>query len=301
MKMAYSKWRLIFAFGLVYVVWGSTYLAIRIAIETLPSFLMAGTRFTVAGLILFAFARRNEKVKIQAVHWRSAFIVGALLLAGGNGGVVWAEHWVPSGITALIIATVPLWTVFLEIVWNKNNKIDFRTLSGIFLGFAGLWYLIRPAENASNIYLPGALVLLTAALSWSIGSIYARRAPLPKTDLLPTAMEMIGGGSILLMLGTFSGEWLQVRPEAFSLRSVMALLFLIVFGALVGFTAYKYILKHTSPTLSATYAYVNPVIAVFLGWFVLGEPLSPRLFTGAAIILAGVFLITIGSRKNIAA
>lgn len=297
MSSPVSKIKLLSAFAAVYVLWGSTYLAIRIAVETLPPFFMAGTRFLCAGFLLYLYSLRKEKVKPTLPHWRSAFIVGALLLGGGNGGVVWSEQLIPSGITALIIATVPFWTVILESLLFKRRP-SWLVTSGMILGFAGLWLLVRPAAHDGNMNPTGIFILLFSAFSWACGSLYARQASLPKTPLLPTAMEMIGGGALLFLVSALTGEWGRIAFDHFSMRSLWALAYLIFFGALIGFTAYQYILKNTSPVLSSTYAYVNPVIAVFLGWAVLGEPISSGVLLGAFVILAGVFLITLsGTRK----
>jgi drug/metabolite transporter (DMT)-like permease len=295
--MPVTKSKLFLAFAAVYILWGSTYFAIRIAIETLPPFFMAGTRFLCAGSLLYLYAARKEKGKPTLIHWRAALITGILLLVGGNGCVVWAEQRVPTGITALIIATVPFWTVLLESFFY-GKKPSLRVIIGMALGFSGLWLLLRPANYQGNIDLLGVFVLLFAAFSWACGSLYSRRTPFPHTAFLPTAMEMICGGSVLFLISAGSGEFARISAATFSFHSVSALVYLIFFGALVGFTAYKYILKHTPPVLSSTYAYVNPVIAVFLGSFFLKEPLGSGILTGAFIILAGVFMITLSGRTK---
>lgn len=286
------------AFATVYLVWGSTYIAIRFAIETIPPFLMAGVRFLCAGSLLYFFAASKEKVKPSFAQWKSAFLVGALLLVGGNGGVVWAEQLVPTGITALIIATVPLWTVLLEWLWRRQKRPSALVFLGILIGAAGLWFLVSPETNGVALHPVGVLVLLAAAFSWALGSIFARNADLPQSSFLATGMEMIGGGALMLTLGTLAGEWPQLRLHAISAKSFLSLLYLIFFGALVGFTAYKYILKRTSPILSSTYAYINPVIAVLLGWALAGEKVTWRIGVGALIILAGVFLITLSQKEK---
>lgn len=299
MKKQSSRLKIILAFTAVYTVWGSTYIAIRFAIETLPPFLMAGIRFLCAGSILYFFSVSKEKIKPSPAQWKSALIVGALLLVGGNGAVVWAEQLVPTGITALIIATVPLWTVLLEWLWRGKKRPGVLVTLGILLGVAGLWFLMNPkTHDGPALHPAGVAMLLLAALSWAAGSIVAREADLPQSSFLATGMEMLAGGGLLLLLGTVSGEWSRFHWAAVSMRSFLALVYLIVFGALVGFTAYKYILKHTSPVLSSTYAYVNPLIAVLLGWGLAGETLNWQVGTGALIIAAGVFLITLSQRKK---
>ncbi len=297
-KKESSGFKIPLAFATVYLVWGSTYIAIRFAIQTIPPFLMAGLRFLCAGTILYFFASFTEKVKPRPAQWKSAFLVGALLLVGGNGCVVWAEQVIPTGITALIIATVPLWTVLLEWLWRKKKRPGALVFVGILLGASGLWFLVSPKANGAVLDPIGVLVLLLAAFSWTIGSLYARYADLPHSSFLATGMEMIGGGALMLLLGTLAGEWPRLHLHAISEKSLLAFLYLIFFGSLVGFTAYKYILKRTSPTLSSTYAYINPIIAVLLGWGLAGEPITWRIGIGALIILAGVFLITLSQKEK---
>jgi len=290
--------KIITAFAAVYILWGSTYLAIRVAIETLPPFFMAGTRFLCAGTLLYLLVPVSERVTPSRIQWKSALTIGALLLLGGNGAVCWAQQKVPSGVTALIIATVPLWTVLLEWLWLRRPAPSWLVLTGVLLGFGGLWLLIRPDAEQAGIPLTGGLVLLGAALSWSIGSILARKVPQVPSAFQATSMEMLAGGALLLLAGCLSGEVSELEHSVFSTRSLAALAYLIFFGALLGFTAYKYILKNTSPVLSSTYAYVNPVIAVFLGWAFAGEPLGQSTVAGAVCIIAAVFMITLFSSQK---
>ncbi len=293
------KWKIMSAYGAVYLLWGSTYLAIRIAIETLPPFLMAGIRFVIAGTLLYVWARLRGAPRPLKVHWRSAVIVGALLLLGGNGGVVWSEQFVTSGIAALLVATVPLWMSLLQILWKQESRPSLQSLAGILLGFSGIWFLAAP--NPSDIHgvpLWAAAVLTLAALSWAAGSLLTRHLPLPDSSSASTGMEMIAGGICLLFASLLSGEPQHVNFAEVSFRSWLALTYLVVFGALVGFSCYIWIVKVTPPALSSTYAYINPVVAVFLGWMILGEPLTPRILTGAAVIIAAVFLITTAGRAG---
>lgn len=300
MGLQSSQFKIALAFAIVYVVWGSTYIAILFAIETMPPFLMAGVRFLTAGSILYAFAFWKNKTRPSLKHWKSACVIGALLLVGGNGAVVWAEKLVPSGITALIVATVPLWTVLLEWLWLKKGKPRPLVFCGIILGAFGLWVLVNPRTNGVSLNLTGTAVLLLAAFSWAVGSIQSRRANLPKSGFMATGMEMICGGGLLMLLASMTGEWQRLNLYAVSAKSALALGYLIIFGALIGFSAYKYMLKHTSPTLSSTYAYVNPLIAVFLGWLLAGESLTLRVAAGSLIIAGAVFLITIAQKKEAA-
>jgi drug/metabolite transporter (DMT)-like permease len=286
--------KVIVAFAALYIIWGSTYLGILFAIETLPPFLMAGSRFLVAGGLLFAWSwPQRERAPIRT-EWRSALIVGGLLLTGGNGAVSWAEQYVASGIAALLIAVTPLWMVLLDWLWHGARRPGIHTVLGLLLGFGGIVLLVGPAEllGAESVYLPGALALLAGSLCWSIGSIYSRRAPTPKGGMLGIGMQMICGGTLLLLLGTVTGEWAQLDLAAVSLRSILAVLYLIIFGSIIGYTAYMWLLQVVSAARVATYAYVNPVVAVLLGWGLAGEALTLRMGVAALIIIAGVALIT---------
>jgi drug/metabolite transporter (DMT)-like permease len=288
--------RIVAAFAVVYVVWGSTYLAIRFALETLPGFAMAGVRFLVAGAIVYAWARARGVPRPTAVEWRSAAIVGALLLLGGNGAVVWAERTVASGPAALLIATMPLWVVLLEWARPGGSRPGLVVLGGLFFGFIGLAVLIDPvgALASGSLDPRGALVLVAGSLSWSIGSTLAPRLGLPRSLLLATAMEMIAGGVLLLGLAAVTGELAQVDLAAASMRSIVSFVYLVVFGSILAFNAFVYLLQVQPPARVATYAYVNPVVAVFLGWLLAGEPVDARVVTATAIIVAAVAMVTLG-------
>ncbi|NOY22939.1 MAG: drug/metabolite exporter YedA [Acidobacteria bacterium] len=285
---------LVIAFGLVYLIWGSTYLAIRFAVETLPPFLMAGIRFLVAGTLLYGWMRIRGAKRPTFRHWKSTAIVGGLLLLGGNGGVVWAEQIVPSGITALMIATVPLWMVLLYWMSPGGKRPSLQVWIGVVIGFFGIVLLVNPfaSVNSFRVDPVGAAVLCFATISWSIGSIYSRNAPMPPESLLATAMEMLTGGFLLTLAGTVSGEWNHLNLAAASFRSLVSVAYLIVFGSLVAFSAYTWLLKHTTPARVSTYAYVNPVIAVFLGWALAGETVNSRIGVAATVIIFAVVLIT---------
>lgn len=286
--------KLVAAFAAVYLVWGSTYLAIRFAIETLPPFLMAGARFLAAGGVLYAVMRARGEPRPSPVHWRSAAVVGGLLLFLGNGGVVWAEQTVPSGVAALLVATLPLWMVLLEWARPGGERPTGRVVAGLVVGFAGLVLLVGPSElvGGQRVDPVGAGVVLFAALAWAAGSIYSRSAPLPSSPFLATGMEMLAGGALLVAAGAVTGELGALDPAGVSARSALALAYLVVFGSLVGFTAYIWLLRVSTPSRVSTYAYVNPVVAVLLGWALAGEPLSARVLGAAAVIIAAVVLIT---------
>lgn len=278
----------------VYLIWGSTYLGIRIAIETIPPLLMAGLRNAGAGAILYAWAWQRGAVRPTRLHWKAAFIVGGLMLMGGNGGVTWAEQHVPSGLAALMIAATPLWITLVNWLAFDRERPTGRMAVGLGVGLCGVALLVGPADVAGGdqIDLVGTVALLLAALSWAIGSLYSRRAALPSNPMLATSMEMLGGGILLLLVGTVTGEWGDVDPGAISARSALAFVYLVLAGSLVGFTAYAWLLRHTTPARATSYAYVNPVVAVFLGWALADEPLSARIVLAAAIIIGSVVVIT---------
>lgn len=287
--------RVAIALGAVYIIWGSTYLAIRVGLETMPPFLMAGVRFLVAGGLLYAWMRWRGVPKPERVHWRSATIVGAGLLLGGNGGVCWAEQRVPSGLTALIIGTMPLWMALIDWIWYGAAKPTARTVFGLTCGFVGVGLLISPGEFAGGDHVDpiGAAALIGAEICWATGSLYSRRAKLPASPWLATAMEMLTGGVLLLVASGLTGEWARVPTLHVSARSLIALLYLLTFGSLIAFSAYIWLLRATSVAVVSTYAYVNPVVAVFLGWLLLGEPVTLRtLLAAGAIIVAVVAIIS---------
>ncbi len=289
---------LLLAFAAIYVIWGSTYLAIRVAIETLPPFLMAGARFLVAGLILYLIARPKAE-RPSLAHWRNATFVGALLLLGGNGGVVWAEQWVPSGLAALLVATVPLWMILFEWIGPDRMRPSRRTLAGLVLGFAGVLILVGGPETQGTMPWIPALVLIGASASWAIGSLVSRRIALPRSAFLATSMEMLGGGGALLATGLLWGEAAAVDLEAVSLRSALGLGYLIVFGSIIAFTAYVWLLRVTSAANVSTYAFVNPMVAVVLGWALASEPLTPRIGLAGLLIIGAVFLVVLAKKRTV--
>ncbi len=288
-----APWKKVVAFAAIYLIWGSTYLAIRFAIETLPPFSMGAVRFTVAGGILYLIARPRAE-RPTRVHWVSAGIVGALLIGGGNGGVVWAEQWVPSGLTALIIATVPLWMVLFDWLFCGARRPGWLLMAGLVWGLCGVGLLLSSAEVGAQGRegLLGGLVLLGASVSWAAGSIYARRAALPTSPFLATAMQMISGGLVLVLVAAIAGEGGRIQFSTFSMKSVLALAYLIVFGALIAFTAYIWLLGQTTPARASTYAYVNPAVAVLLGWLLADERLDVRAGVAVLVILSAVVLVS---------
>ncbi|MER2599437.1 MAG: drug/metabolite exporter YedA [Caldilineales bacterium] len=286
--------KLILAFAAVYLIWGSTYLAIRIAIETIPPFIMAGVRFVLAGSLLYGWQRLSGAAAPARLHWRSAAIIGGLLLLGGNGGVTWAEQEVPSGLAALVIATVPIWIVVYSALRPGSPRPGRRTLFGVLLGLAGIALLIGPANlgATAGIRPISFVVLLISPALWALGSLYSRTAKLPAAPLLGIGMEMLSGGALLLLAATLSGEWGTFDPTTISTRSLLAFLYLVFIGALVGYSAYIWLLQNTTPAKATTYAYVNPVVAVFLGWALAAEPVTPLMLLASAVILFSVALIS---------
>ncbi|TNF72768.1 MAG: drug/metabolite exporter YedA [Acidobacteria bacterium] len=289
---------LIAAFAAVYIIWGSTYLAIRFAIETLPPFLMAGVRFLIAGGLLYLWVRWRGTARPERRHWVGATVVGGLLLLGGNGGVVWAEQTVPSGLAALMVATVPLWMVLID-WWRPGGTQPARiVLLGVVIGLVGMVLLVDLEETRSGtVHGLGALVLILASLSWATGSLYSRRANLPRSPFLATAMEMVMGGALLTTAGLATGELGSFDPARVSGRSVAAVIYLIVFGSIIAFTAYIWLLRVVAPAKAGTYAYVNPVVAVALGWALAGEEVTWRTVIAATIIILAVVLITSHRRR----
>jgi drug/metabolite transporter (DMT)-like permease len=294
-----SRTRLLAAFAAVYLIWGSTYLAIRFAIETIPPFMMVAVRYLVAGVLVYAYARARGAPRPTVGHWKAAAVVGVLLLLGGNGGVVWAEQVVPSGTTALIVATEPLWIAML--LWLGTRERPSPSVAfGLLLGFGGVLFLVGPENLAGGerVHPIGALVIVLAALSWALGSLYSRGAPLPASQTLSTGMSMLAGGVALTVMSLATGEAARLDLAGISTRSTLALVYLIVFGSLVGFSAYLWLMKATTPSRASTYAYVNPVVAVFLGWLLAGEPLTPRTLIAAAVIVGAVAIIVARQEKR---
>lgn len=290
---------LIAAFAAIYFFWGSTYLAIKYAIETLPTFLMAGSRFLIAGLILYVWARLSpDYEKPTLAHWRTSLIVGTLLLLGGNGGVVLAEHYIPSSLAALLVATEPFWIVLLSWLWLGGNRPNWKVALGLLVGFVGVYLLIGGQSPTATVAadgsgrIIGAVLVIGAAFCWALGSIYGVRATTPKSSLLTSGMQMLSGGFVLLLVGAVTGEWSKFNVADVSANSWLGFVYLIIFGSIISFTAYSWLLKVAPPSLVATYAYVNPVVAVFLGWIIAGESLTMQMLVGAGIIVGSVALIT---------
>jgi drug/metabolite transporter (DMT)-like permease len=278
----------------VYLVWGSTYLAIRYAVNTFPPFLMAGSRFLFAGVLLYVITRFKVVKSPSLNQWKCASVVGFFLVFCSNGGVSWAEREVPSGVAALLVATVPLWMVVVSWIWKKEEKPRGYTWWGMGLGLAGVALLVLPgfSMKGDHSFNWGVLVLTLTPISWAFGSIYARQADLPSSAFLSISMEMITGGIIQLLGAVLMGEGAGFHLSQVSPASWWAWAYLAVIGSLVGFTSYIWVLLRATPALASTYAFVNPVIAVFLGWAWGGEPLTPMVILAGGMIVGAVILIT---------
>ena len=286
----------------LYIVWGSTYLAIRFAVETIPPFMHASLRFLISGAILYAWRRMAGDPAPTVSNWKATAIVGTALLLGGNGLVAWAEQSVPSGIAALIISTSPFWLVLFESMRSGGAKPTWQSILGLIVGFGGVFLLIGPAEitgGEGSIDPFGAILLLFAPFFWSLGSIYARGADMPKSTLLSTGMQMLTGAVALFIASLIKGELTGFDPGLVSTRSWLGLLYLITFGSLIGFVSYGWLLHNAPVSLTSTYAYVNPVVAVFLGYFFADELLNSRVLIATVIIIGSVFLINMARQTKV--
>ena len=288
------KSRMWLALFTLYIAWGTTYLAIYYAVQTIPPLLMTGTRFLVAGLVLYIGRRLAGDPAPTRFEWRSAIIIGTLLLVGGIGGVSLAEKYVPSGITALIVAATPLWVVLIEALRPGGSHPSWRSLAGVLMGIVGIFILVdtgRSTGQQPGYSFLGVVLILLATLSWSVGSIYSHTAPLPRSPLLASGMELLAGAAGSYFIGLLMGEARHLDLSAISLSSISGLGYLIVVGSLVGFVCYTWLLRVAPTPLVVTYAYVNPLVAVFLGSLIAGEPLTPPILIATPLILAAVGLI----------
>jgi drug/metabolite transporter (DMT)-like permease len=288
------------AFAAVYVLWGSTYFFIRIGVETIPPFVLAGIRHIAIGLIFYPLFRYQSREKPTPAQWRTTIITGLLLLLCGNGALSWAETRVPSGIASLLVATVSLWMVILDWLRPGGCRPSPRVLIGFVLGFAGIALLVGPSHlgGSERVNPLGAVVLILGSLAWAAGSIYSRHHPVPQSPLLGVAMQSLAGGAGLWIVAAATGELHQFHPAQVTLRSWLAVLYLFSFGSALGFSAYIYILKHSTASRVATYAFVNPVVALFLGWSLGGEAITLRTLVASGTILAAVLLVILAPQKS---
>jgi len=291
---------LIAAFAAVYVIWGSTYLAIAVGIESFPPLLLAASRHLTVGLVLYPFLRWKTGIRPTPTQWRTALITGLLLLLVGNGGVCLSERTLPTGVAALIVALVSFWMVLLDWLRPGGIRPVPRVVASLILGFGGLALLVGPAHlgGSERVNPAGAGILVVASFAWAWGSIYSKHHDLPSSPLLGVAMQSLAGGAALWIVGLLAGEGRQLHLAAITARSWIAISYLIIFGSGVGFTAYVYILKKSTAARVGTYAFVNPVVALFLGWLGAGETITLRTALAAAVILTAVLLVITAPHKN---
>jgi len=294
--MSALKGRALVAYLIVCVFWGSTYLAIRIGVGVLPPFLFAGLRFLVAGALLAGVALAfGDHLPRRPADWGTLAIVGVLLLGGGNAFVVWAEQYTASGVASLFVVTVALWMAFFDaVIPGSTGELNWRVMLGLVTGFVGTALLIGASpRELLHADLRGPVALTCASASWSLGSVYAKRHPTESSPYIGAAVQMIVGGAVVALAGSLLGEW---RAWHLSARGAAAIAYLVVFGSILGYSAYVYALRHASPTVVGTYAYVNPVIAVFLGWLLLHEPITARTLVATSLILGAVVWIQVSGR-----
>jgi drug/metabolite transporter (DMT)-like permease len=280
------------------VVWGSTYLAIRVAVETMPPFAMAAVRFLIAGALLLGFLLARGGARPTARQWGVNTVIGTFLLLGGNGAVVWAEQFIASSVVALLLGATPLFFVLTEWLWPGGMRPRAATLAVMLLGFAGVAWLAAPWQSeAAGGYPPaGMLAVLGACISWSLGSIYSRHARHGADPFTASALQMLGGGAVIGVVALAHGDFARLDLAAVSARSWSAFIYLVLVGSLAGYSAFVWLMKHSTPAKVSTYAYVNPVVAVFLGWLLLHEPVTSRTLAASAVILTAVVIITV--QKN---
>jgi len=280
------------AFAAIYLIWGSTYLAIRVAVEAMPPFAMAGVRFLVAGVLLYAWLAVRGRAAATPRQWRDNLVIAILLLVLGNGIVVWAEQKIPSGITTLLISITPLFMVLLDWMLPRGTRPTWATFLGLALGFVGLVLLIGGGIGGVPLDPWRCTGLILCCVSWAAGSLFSRYARDPAEPMTAATLQMLLGGALMLLIGFARGELADFHFSSLTSRSVFAWAYLVVAGSLIAFPAYVYLLKHSTPARVSTYSYVNPVVAVFLGWLILGEPVSGRTFVAALVIVAAVAIIT---------
>ncbi len=296
-----SRIRLLAAFAAVYFVWGSTYLFIHFALADLPPFALGSARFLTAGTILYTWTRLQGAPRPSLREWRACLITGALFFLCGNGAVVWAQQRLPSGIAALLVAIVPLWVVMLEWIRPPHKRPRALTFAGVIVGLAGLVLLVGPSVLSGGGALDpaAALVLAMGSLCWAFGTLWAQRAPLPKSSMLTASMQLLCGGALLGVVSIAAGEELGAAFSSISLRAILSMLYLIFFGSILAFTAYGWLVRVAPASRVATYAYVNPVVALLLGWLFAGERLTGRTLLASCVVVGGVALITMGTNQGV--
>jgi drug/metabolite transporter (DMT)-like permease len=297
-----ASWKILFAFSIIYFVWGSTFLAIRVGVREVPPFLLAALRFLVAGLLLYGWMRLKGTPPPSRREWAAACLLGSLIFLVDYGCVFWAEQRVPSGITAVVLASIPVFITLLEIIFLRTQRLTFRLGLALLVGICGVAVLMSHSMSLGEIPVnrAGAAALLLAAFCWAVATILTRRLPLPASKPMSAAAQMLLGGVQLLVLAALSGEFAGFCAQAVSMKAWLALIYLIIAGSIVGFTAYIWLLHYESPTKVGTYAYVNPVVAVVVGHFVGGELVGPRTLLGTLFVLVSVITITTMPKAGLA-
>jgi drug/metabolite transporter (DMT)-like permease len=295
-----ARWKILLAFAIIYFLWGSTYLAIRVGVLEMPPFLMAGMRFSVAGLALWTWMRLHGTPSLTWGEWRAATVLGALMFLLDYACLFWAETRVPSGIAAVIIAIIPVSITVLEMIFLRTRRLTLRLGLGLLVGVMGVGVLMNPWASLGEAPLNrgGAIALLVASLGWSIGTVMSRRMPIPASKAIAAAAQMLTGGVLLLVLAAVTGEFAQFHPRSISAAAWFSLVYLIIAGSIIAYTAYMWLLHYESPTKVGTYAYVNPIVAVALGASVGGETIGRRTIVGSLLILLSVVAITTMKSKS---
>jgi drug/metabolite transporter (DMT)-like permease len=293
-------WKVLLAFAIIYFVWGSTYLAIRVGVREVPPFLLAGIRFVIAGSVLFVWMRAKGTVFPTMRQWCSVSLLAVLFFVLDYGLVFWAEVRVPSGLTAVVMAMIPAFMVMSEILILRTQRLSLRLGGALAGGIAGVAVLVSRSASFRDAPIDpvGAAALLVAAISWALGSALTRKLPLPSEKAMSSGAQMLAGGVLLTLTAAILGEFKGFHPQAVSLKAWLALAYLIVAGSIVAFTAYVWLIHHESPTRVGTYAYVNPLVAVVLGYLFAGEPIGGRTIVGTALILVSVVVITTSPKKG---
>jgi drug/metabolite transporter (DMT)-like permease len=293
--------KVLLAFAIIYFVWGSTFLAIRVGVREVPPFLLAGLRFLIAGLLLFAWMRAKGTVSPTTREWFSATLLAVLIFVLDYGLLFWAERRVPSGIAAVMMATIPVFMTLSEILFLKTQRLTPRLVVSLLVGIGGVLVLVGRSISFGDAPIDtiGAIALIAAAISWSVGSALTRKLPLPSSKAMSSGAQMLAGGVLLMITSAALGEFHGFRVRAVSFKAWLALGYLIVAGSIVAFTAYVWLIHHESPTKVGTYAYVNPVVAVLLGYFLGGEGLSLRTMVGTMLVLVSVVVITTTPKKQV--
>ena len=298
--MPQPRWKILLAFAIIYFVWGSTFLAIRVGVREVPPLLLAGMRFFVAGLVLYAWMRATGTASPSRREWASATLLAILIFLVDYGLVFWAEQRVPSGITAVMLATIPVFTALLEILILRTHRLTLRLGCALIVGLAGVAVLVSRSVGFGDapIERMGAIALVVAALCWSLASILTRKLRLPQSKVMSSGAQMLVGGILLLVAAAIFGEFRDFHPRSVSAAAWFALAYLIVAGSIIAFTAYVWLIHHESPTKVGTYAYVNPLVAVLLGYFLGGETLGARTVLGTLLVLVSVVVITTTPKKR---